>query len=141
MILLSLMKILRDHIGNLHSDDKKGEIYICDLCDLSQPESLENLKEHLKNVHECKSVHKPKVSSKAKEVICDLCGKSFSFQANLKRHIIVFHEGKKDYKCDACGKAFGEKNDLKRHVSAVHEGVKNHICDLCKLTMFSNINR
>ena len=138
--VFSYLGRLRDHIGNLHSDDKKGEIYICDLCDLSQPESLENLKEHLKNVHECKSVHKPKVSSKAKEVICDLCGKSFSFQANLKRHIIVFHEGKKDYKCDACGKAFGEKNDLKRHVSAVHEGIKNHICDLCKLTIFSNIS-
>ena len=61
-------------------------------------------------VHEGKKDHK-----------CVICGKSFSFKKNLRRHINIVHEGKRDYKCDVCGKCYSEFRGLKYHIKNVHD--------------------
>jgi KRAB domain-containing zinc finger protein len=37
---------------------------------------------------------------------CDVCGKGFSENARLRKHVIKTHTGDKPYKCDICGKGF-----------------------------------
>ena len=39
-----------------------------------------------------------------KNHMCESCGKSFSREDNLKRHIHTIHEGPKYHKCESCGK-------------------------------------
>ena len=52
--------------------------------------------------------------------ICELCRKSFSTADNLKKHILIIHEGLKDYKCESCSKLFSQAGDLKRHIHIIH---------------------
>jgi uncharacterized Zn-finger protein len=42
---------------------------------------------------------------------CDICGKGFSDNGNLQRHIRT-HTGDKPYKCDICGKGFSVNSNL-----------------------------
>ena len=59
---------------------------------------------------------------------CDSCGKSFSQQGHLKRHIHTVHEGRKDLKCESCDKSFTRATTLKQHVQAIHNA-KNKIIE------------
>ena len=52
---------------------------------------------------------------------CESCGKSFSQEGDLKKHIHTVHERHKDYKCDSCGKSFTTANYLKKHIHTIHE--------------------
>ena len=49
----------------------------------------------------------------------------------LKKHILILHEGHKDYKCQSCKKSFTESGGLKRHIHIIHEGHKDHKCESC----------
>ena len=66
-----------------------------------------------------------------REYVCDLCGKAFIHNNDLRRHRSTVHEGLKNFKCDQCDKAFGSQGTLKTHVTYVHESTRNHICDSC----------
>ena len=88
--------------------------HVCNHCEKSYS-SFQNLKRHIKYVHEG-----------VKDHVCIQCKKSFSDAANLKRHVKTVHEGQKDHKCETCGKEFGELSKLKRHTKTVHEGQKNN---------------
>ena len=50
-----------------------------------------------------------------KPFICDQCGKTFSRQKHLLKHIKRMHTVEKPFKCDQCGKGFGQKRSLQRH--------------------------
>ena len=63
----------------------------------------------IRSVHEQNRAH-----------LCDLCGKSFNYQHDLKRHTLAVHERndpRKDltrHQCSICGACFGYDRCLKR---------------------------
>ena len=70
-------------------------------------------------------------SQRVKTFKCEFCSKNFVALRNLKIHIRIIHEGRKDHKCGICGKEFGQLAHLKSHMKTVHEGVKDHKCHIC----------
>uniref|UniRef100_A0A674F4W2 C2H2-type domain-containing protein n=1 Tax=Salmo trutta TaxID=8032 RepID=A0A674F4W2_SALTR len=48
---------------------------------------------------------------------CHLCHETFQFQYMLRRHLIVFHKGRRLFKCPLCLKGFSFLSALKKHQS------------------------
>merc|ERR1712141_426059 len=71
---------------------------------------------------------------------CQTCGKNFTNNRNLMKHIKRIHDPlkeekikvKKDIRCDICNKSFSENRDLNRHkMSPCY--IKDIRCDICKM--------
>ncbi|TGZ62538.1 hypothetical protein CRM22_007384 [Opisthorchis felineus] len=76
---------------------------------------------------------KPKTS---KENTCDICGKSFSWLSNLRRHAVV-HTNLRNYKCEFCSKSFKLHASLKGHKTVAHSSEQaigddqTNKCEIC----------
>ena len=62
---------------------------------------------------------------------CEICGKNFTNERNLAKHIGAIHEGKKPFKCDICDYRTSQKGCMNKHVASVHEGKKPFKFDIC----------
>ena len=70
---------------------------------------------------------------------CDFCGKFYSHDYVLKRHVKRVHDKNQDrvaenFKCDICEKIYHHFNNIKRHYKFAHDknGTnKTHKCDIC----------
>ncbi|KAM3623147.1 uncharacterized protein V6R79_007623 [Siganus canaliculatus] len=51
---------------------------------------------------------------------CLACGRAFSHNSHLRRHLVI-HSGNKPYKCFICGRGFTQSGNLKTHMK-VHRG-------------------
>ncbi|XP_044767012.1 zinc finger protein 37-like isoform X8 [Coccinella septempunctata] len=93
---------------HFHNDVEKNE-YRCSLCaDVFGSDF--DLKAHLTDTHS-KEAHKLK---------CDHCGKGYTYEGDLSRHIRIKHEGF-IHKCDKCGKAFNKSQALQEHIHIKHD--------------------
>ncbi|GFS76242.1 hypothetical protein NPIL_522471 [Nephila pilipes] len=63
-------------------------------------------------------------------VSCNVCGKCFNTNYNLKRHTLQVHEKKYSHQCPDCSKKFAQPSDLKRHKDSVHSAEKI-VCEFC----------
>ena len=45
---------------------------------------------------------------------CDICGKMFGLEWNMKLHRRI-HSGEKPFKCETCGKCFAQRSNWKLH--------------------------
>uniref|UniRef100_A0A0N5CFX9 Protein ovo n=1 Tax=Strongyloides papillosus TaxID=174720 RepID=A0A0N5CFX9_STREA len=71
----------------------------------------------------------PAPTSSPGEFICRTCGKKFTLQRLLNRHVKCHSEVKR-YLCTFCGKGFSDTFDLKRH-TRTHTGVRPYKCHHC----------
>ncbi|XP_006815230.1 uncharacterized protein LOC102803845 [Saccoglossus kowalevskii] len=96
----------------------KMTIYRCELCG---KEFLHNTlhKKHLHRIH----------GKEWKCFTCNICGKMYRYQPQLKFHKIQHHE-KKNYTCCFCDKKFATEKVLLKHQNQHTEG-KKYECELC----------
>lgn len=122
------------HVMNIHSEERQ----ICNMCGKICRNNLA-LDEHRTHAHSNRrssSAKKqlpmkkpPKEQRKTCKVVCQICNKTFSHNACLRRHMRV-HNGVKPYNCKVCGNTFRQSNTYKQHL-LTHTTVKPYVCDVC----------
>ena len=65
---------------------------------------------------------------------CDICGKLFRWNHDVKRHMKVVHMGLKQFECVICGKKFVDKAALNIHIETNHEQSSSFSCPFCVKT-------
>ncbi|XP_039757615.1 zinc finger protein 479-like isoform X2 [Pararge aegeria] len=92
--------------------------------------------QHFKKAHPDKNrtkYHRPKL-------LCELCGKVFNNEAQLRYHMPV-HSEHKQFKCQVCGKSFGSILNLKSHATLHSETRPSYACDFCGKTFAYQSNK
>ena len=125
------------HESQLKLQDKivQGQKHKCDsYCKLFS--QLKNFKcELCSETFSCASQLESHVKTAVHEnqTQCKKCNKIFSTLRDLKRHILVNHEGRriKKHKCEDCGKCLSTKQRLDIHIKNIHEGFKALKCEIC----------
>ncbi|XP_072220236.1 uncharacterized protein [Leuresthes tenuis] len=64
-------------------------------------------------------------------VTCAICGKAFTFQSLMKRHLRT-HTSAKSYSCTGCRKGFKRRDSLLVHMRS-HTSEKPYYCKLCRV--------
>nr|XP_027210847.1 zinc finger protein 271-like [Penaeus vannamei] len=82
-----------------------------------------------KQKESCTEVTHRKVARKLKRFLCEVCGKTFRNNTDLKIHLRV-HTKEKPYSCDICNKDFSTKKGIVRHIR-VHTKEKPYSCEFC----------
>ena len=70
-----------------------------------------------------------------KDIICDICGKTFKSSKTLKKHKKMIHT--KAFQCDQCDESFTTPKKLVRHTRSFHEATI--LCEICSAA-FKNKN-
>ena len=111
--------LLHAHEDREHRQNAIVECYRCNKCF----RNIVNLRNHVRSVHVLKG---------DKSKLCHLCPAKFKWAVTLKQHIDEIHEGNKHAKCQLCGKMFYSNSQLRRHerCHGLHKS-KFVICQQC----------
>ncbi|XP_065365853.1 testis-specific zinc finger protein topi [Calliphora vicina] len=73
-----------------------------------------------------------KGSSKTRQYLCDICGKSYTQSSHLWQHL-RFHQGVKPFACKepGCTRKFTIRPDLNDHIRKCHTGERPYHCLVC----------
>ena len=77
--------------------------------------TLYELDMHIKTIHEYNTIPE-------NEYDCELCGKVFNTQSNLRKHITRNHETTTKHNCDLCGLVLQNIQQLRKHTENCSEG-------------------
>lgn len=78
--------------------------------------------------------HIERVHKEQKEVVCEVCNKTFKNVFSYQSHKKRAHEAKNlKHQCEECDRKCYNKSELKLHQDSVHRGV-THSCQLCSKT-------
>lgn len=103
----------------VHSANKIDNLLYCAHCPKTFCYKF-NLSSHMKQVH----------FKTYKNYVCNLCGRSFQYISNYKRHKDS-HMQVRNFVCDQCGACFYSKSNLQDHQIAKHNDEKNFTCYVC----------
>lgn len=73
-----------------------------------------------------------KAPKEKQPVVCDICGKTISSRKNLRVHKTVKHFKNGSFACQICGRKFALNRDLKRHMP-LHTNERKYECPHCGL--------
>lgn len=104
-----------------HLEYHTAKTFICDTCGKSEP-TIHALKKHKSKVHT------PKVPGQ-----CTYCGKWYSSQWTVRRHILNMHvRADEDHSCEICGFVSSTREAKKKHMNFKHNPEKRHKCSMCE---------
>ena len=131
-----LKKHLEKHQGYTSTlpknQDKKDESPDSSSTDTSgSKEGIEHLKERKTRSRKRRQLKKERLKSSATSVVCNICNKKFSKQANADRHVLDVHTELKGFRCTECPTNFSRKEKLERHMLEVHKEKREFFCKQC----------
>ena len=112
---------------------KAATIYAsCVICNVTF-QRKEQLSVHLKSVHNSGGLI---TKAKNKNIICDICEKSFGDKNCLREHIRNVHEKirnpeTKKPTCQTCKKEFSKQSNLNFHIASIHINESIFKCSIC----------
>ena len=118
------LRYLKEHMARMHLETPKEGKFPCKLCWFKRAGSEESLQTHMLRCH-----------SGIKHT-CSKCPKTFRLKVHRRAHEKAVHDDKTE-KCKYCGKMYSSENLLKRHIDLVHKGVnkiKDKMCPHCSET-------
>lgn len=86
-------------------------------------------KEDKTNLDKIKKPRGRPCSSKAKEIRCKECNRTFTRNSRLLLHMLT-HTDEKPHECNLCEKKFSRPDYLLKHIQSIHSE-KIHKCDQC----------
>ncbi|KAM7360781.1 matotopetli isoform 2-T4 [Cochliomyia hominivorax] len=107
----------------------------CEYCE-STFESAQECVTHFEEKHYKKYNKREKDgtngSSKTRQYLCDICGKSYTQSSHLWQHL-RFHQGVKPFACKepGCTRKFTIRPDLNDHIRKCHTGERPYHCLVC----------
>lgn len=120
---------LKRHINQLHNPNI--EYPTCDDCH----KVFKGKHSLIAHIH---SAHSPVYKGVCK---CNLCGKVYTNNRNLKRHVEMNHGERGEFKCEVCPKVYTSNQSLRRHARS-HTGYNyaQFNCDICPKTIIGKEN-
>ncbi|XP_063701483.1 zinc finger protein 93-like [Culicoides brevitarsis] len=121
----------REHMSYDHGNMPQEEMFKpCPICGKLVSTRNYGMKDHIRERHE-------KVATGPLK--CEQCGKEYSNEKNLKRHVREEHTFGRKFQCQHCDKRFLRAKALKEH-EAIHTGHPIYVCEYCDAPFKSNGN-